>query len=112
MITNFTRERVSRFNLATYLHYAQGWTMRVWREPSGNDPQFYEPGRTAVDNDVANTISKFVEHVSNPLEVAKAVLELPRVTEVEVTDLTGFGEHVRKVEPEAPGARFIPAQKP
>jgi hypothetical protein len=90
------RERTSRIAVSTYLPYATGWVMRVWREEKLDDTHFYEPGRNQVDPDIAATISKHVQFPVTPLKLAQAVLDLDRVNACEVVDFTGYGEVLYK----------------
>jgi hypothetical protein len=91
------RERVSKINLATHLSYATGWTMRVWREERFDAQLDHVPGHTHVDNDIAGMIARNVQFPVPPVELAKAVLSLERVTAVEVLDFSGFGEKLTKI---------------
>lgn len=90
------RERISRCPLSTYLSYATGWNMRVWREERLDGGPHREPGRTTLDADIVNTLARFTQLASSPLEIAKTVLELPRINAVEITDFAGHGEVLYK----------------
>lgn len=89
-----TRERISRINLSPYLHYARGWTMRVWREEP-KDKQF-EANQTLPDPDIQARINSAVQFPLSPYDLALRVLELERVNAVEVVDTVGAGEVLYK----------------
>lgn len=90
------RNRVSRIALGPFLTYASGWTMRVWRNEPLEHSGVYVPGRTHVDPDIHGTIQRFVQLPTGPLDLAKAILELERVTRCEVVDVSGNGEDLHK----------------
>ncbi len=92
---NITRERISKISLSQYLSYATGWTMRVWRAEEMQTP-VQLPGRLQIDSDVHGVIGRLAQMACSPLELAKHILELPRVSAVEVIDMQGFGEKLRK----------------
>jgi len=93
---NLYRERISKTSLSPYLSYAQGWTMRIWREERVDSTTLYIPGRCKTDDDVHNAIQRFVQLPASMLDVAKGILELPRVNAVEIIDMAGFGEVLYK----------------
>lgn len=90
------RERISKVNLAVYLQYATGWTMRVWRHEKIDGDLFPNPGQTTVDGDISAAIQRFTSHPVTQLELARAILALERVNAVEVIDFAGFGEVLYK----------------
>ena len=92
---NLYRERISKANLSAHLHFAAGWSMRVWREEPPAS-LFPAPGRVRMDDDIFVAIGKFVDQPVSQLELAKAILELPRVNAVEIVDMAGFGEVLYK----------------
>lgn len=92
---NILRERMSRIALGSYMAYAAGWTMRVWRVPV-SETDHYEPNRTKPDADITQELQKFIVVPSIPLDIAKAILALPRVNAVEVLDIAGFGDVLYK----------------
>lgn len=96
MTMEIYRERMSKIQLSTYLHYAAGWVMRVWRQEKIDGDIAYMPGRTLPDGDITATISRFVSFPVSQLDLAKAVLALDRVNSVEVIDIAGFGEVLHK----------------
>lgn len=95
-MTNTYRERLSKVQLSTFLNYATGWVMRVWREERMDGTTHHLPGRSTPDDDVTTVINRFVSFPVSPLALAKAVLDLERVTKVEVIDFAGFGEVLTK----------------
>lgn len=96
MNDNILRERISKVNLAVYLTYATGWTMRVWRHEKVDMDLFHNPGQTTVDGDISAAIQRFTAHPATQLELARAILALERVNAVEVIDHAGFGEVLYK----------------
>lgn len=89
-----TRERVTRINLSPYLHYARGWTMRVWRDEPKD--KVFEPNQTQPDPDVLARINSAVQFPMSQYDLALRVLELERVNAVEVTDTVGAGDVLYK----------------
>lgn len=92
----FYRERVSKINLGPLLSYATGWTARIWRQEEIGNPHLFVPGRTLPDDDVLKIISRFVQMAVPPVELAVAILALDRVNAVEIVDVSGFGEVLKK----------------
>ena len=92
---NAYRERISKANLSAHLHFAAGWTMRVWREEPTSS-SYPAPGRVRMDDDIFMAIGKFVDQPVSQLELARAILALERVNAVEITDMAGFGEVLYK----------------
>ena len=91
---NVTRERINRINLSPFLHYARGWTMRVWREEP-KEKQF-DANQTLPDPDVLQRINSAVQFPMSQQDLALRVLELERVNAVEVTDAVGAGDVLYK----------------
>ena len=92
---NITRERITRISLGQFLSYATGWSMRLWRQEDLATPAQL-PGRLQLDSDVHDVIGRLALAACSPLELAKHILELPRMNAVEIIDMQGFGEKLRK----------------
>lgn len=91
---NITRQRVSSANLTGYLTYAAGWGCRIWRDEAIDSLTSYDPGRVRLDSDVIAVIQRNADIPTTMLELAKAILALPRVTRVEIRDMVGMGENL------------------